>query len=140
MISIGIDIAKEKFTDCAIGHGCKIIWKSFDVYLSKTKVEEFLKKTRFVNEEVKIVMEATRKYHLPILYELKDKGYFVTLVNLLKMKQFCRVLNFRKSKNDNIYAIQIAEYGLMYWNELQDNKVDTENFIVLKDLNRSYQH
>ena len=44
MISIGIDIAKGKFTDCAIGHGCKIIGKSFDVYLSKTKVEEFLKK------------------------------------------------------------------------------------------------
>ena len=140
MISIGIDIAKEKFTACALEQGSKIIWKPFDIHLNKTKIEEFLKKLDSLNEEVKIVMEATGKYHLPILYELKDKGYFVTVVNPLKMKQFCRVLNFRKSKNDNIDAIQIAEYGLMYWKELQEYKVDSESFRVLKELNRSYQH
>ena len=140
MISIGIDIAKEKFTACALEQGSKIIWKPFDIHLNKTKVEEFLKKLDSLNEEVKIIMEATGRYHLPILYELKDKGYFVTVINPLKMKQFCRVLNFRKSKNDNIDAIQIAEYGLMYWKELQEYKVDAESFRVLKELNRSYQH
>ena len=140
MISIGIDVAKEKFTACALEQGSKIVRKPFDVHLKKTKVEEFLKKLDTLNEEVKIVMEATGKYHLPILYELKDKGYFVTVINPLKMKQFCRVLNFRKAKNDNIDAIQIAEYGLMYWKELQEYKVDSENFRVLKELNRSYQH
>ena len=50
------------------------------------------------------------------------------------MKQFCRVLNFRKAKNDNIDATQIAEYGLMYWKELQEHKVDTENFRTLKRI------
>lgn len=140
MISIGIDIAKEKFTVCALEQGSKIIRKPFDINLKKTKVEEFLKKLDSLNEEVKIVMEATGKYHLPILYELKDNGYFVTVVNPLKMKQFCRALNFRKSKNDNIDSIQIAEYGLMYWKELQEYKVDAESFRVLKELNRSYQH
>lgn len=38
------------------------------------------------------------------------------------MKQFCRVLNFRKAKNDNIDAIQIAEYGLMYWKNYKNTK------------------
>ena len=140
MISIGIDIAKEKITVCALEQGSKIVWKPFDVHLSKTKVEEFLKKINSLNEEIKIVMEATGKYHLPILYEIKDKGYFVTVVNPLKMKQFCRVLNFRKAKNDNIDAIQIAEYGLVYWKELEEYKIDTENYRTLKELNRSYQH
>ena len=140
MISIGIDIAKEKFTVCALEQGSKIIRKPFNIHLNKTKVEEFLKKLDSLNEEVKIIMEATGKYHLPILYELKDKGYFVTVINPLKMKQFCRVLNFRKAKNDNIDAIQIAEYGLMYWKELQEYKVDSESFRVLKELNRSYHH
>lgn len=42
MISIGIDIAKEKFTVCALEQGSKIIWKPFDMHLNKTKVEEFL--------------------------------------------------------------------------------------------------
>lgn len=140
MISVGIDISKEKFTVCALEQGSKIIWKLFDVSLNKTKVEELLEKLEKIKEEVKIIMEATGKYHLPILYELKDRGYFVAVINPLKMKQFCRALNFRKTKNDNIDAKQIAEYGLIYWKELEEYKVDEENYRVLKELNRNYQH
>lgn len=29
-------------------------------------------------------MEATGKYHLPILYELKERWYFVAVINPLK--------------------------------------------------------
>lgn len=139
MISVGIDISKDKITVCALEQGSKIIWKPFDVYQNKSKVEELLKKLEKL-KEVKITMEATGKYHLPILYELKERGYFVAVINPLKMKQFCRALNFRKAKNDNIDAKQIAEYGLMYWKELEEYKVDEENYRVLKELNRSYQH
>lgn len=140
MISVGIDISKEKITVCALEQGSKIIWKPFDVSLNKTEIEKLLNKLENLKAEVKITMEATGKYHLPILYELKDRGYFVTVINPLKMKQFCRALNFRKAKNDNIDAKQIAEYGLMYWKELEEYKVDKENYIVLKELNRNYQH
>ena len=140
MISVGIDISKEKFTICALEQGSKIIWKPFDVSLNKRKVEEFLEKLEKLKEKVKITMEATGKYHLPILYELKDRGYFVAVINPLKMKQFCRALNFRKAKNDNIDAKQIAEYGLMYWKELEEYKIDEDNYMVVKELNRSYQH
>lgn len=140
MISIGIDISKEKFTVCALEQGSKIIWKPIDVYLNKKEVEELIEKLEKLKEEIKITMEATGKYHLPILYELKERGYFVSVINPLKMKQYCRALNFRKAKNDKIDAKQIAEYGLMYWKELEDYKVDEENYRVLKELNRNYQH
>ena len=140
MISVGIDVSKEKFTVCALEQGSKIIWKPIDVYLNKTEVEELIEKLEKLKEEIKITMEATGKYHLPILYELKERGYFVSVINPLKMKQFCRALNFRKAKNDKIDAKQIAEYGLMYWKELEDYKVDEENYRVLKELNRNYQH
>ena len=140
MISIGIDVSKEKFTVCALEQGSKIIWKPIDVYLNKKEVEELIEKLEKLKEEIKITMEATGKYHLPILYELKERGYFVSVINPLKMKQYCRALNFRKAKNDNIDAKQIAEYGLMYWKELEDYKVDEENYRVLKELNRNYQH
>ena len=140
MISIGIDVSKEKFTVCALEQGSKIIWKPIDVYLNKTEVEELIEKLEKLKEEIKITMEATGKYHLPILYELKERGYFVSVINPLKMKQYCRALNFRKAKNDKIDAKQIAEYGLMYWKELEDYKVDEENYRVLKELNRNYQH
>lgn len=140
MISVGIDVSKEKFTVCALEQGSKIIWKPIDVYLNKKEVEELIEKLEKLKEEIKITMEATGKYHLPILYELKERGYFVSVINPLKMKQYCRALNFRKAKNDKIDAKQIAEYGLMYWKELEDYKVDEENYRVLKELNRNYQH
>lgn len=140
MISVGIDISKDKITVCALEQGSKIIWKPFDVSLKKTEVEKLLNKLEKLKEEVKITMEATGKYHLPILYELKDRGYFVAVINPLKMKQYCRALNFRKAKNDKIDAKQIAEYGLMYWKELEEYKVDKDNYKILKELNRSYQH
>lgn len=44
MISIGIDISKEKNTVFASEQGSKIIWKPFDVYLNKTEVEELIEK------------------------------------------------------------------------------------------------
>ncbi|HEO1918080.1 TPA: IS110 family transposase [Streptococcus agalactiae] len=140
MISVGIDISKDKITVCTLEQGSKIIWKPFDVSLKKTEVEKLLNKLEKLKEEVKITMEATGKYHLPILYELKDRGYFVAVINPLKMKQYCRALNFRKAKNDKIDAKQIAEYGLMYWKELEEYKVDKDNYKILKELNRSYQH
>ena len=39
MISVGIDISKDKITVCALEQGSKIIWKPFDVSLNKTEVE-----------------------------------------------------------------------------------------------------
>ncbi len=44
MISVGIDISKDKITVCTLEQGSKIIWKPFDVYLNKSKVEELLDK------------------------------------------------------------------------------------------------
>ena len=83
-------------------------------------MQSFISKLEALTGELRIVMEATGKYHLPILYSLKSKGYFVTVVNPLKMKQFCRSMSFRKAKNDNIDSRLIAEYGLIYWHKLED--------------------
>ena len=47
MISVGVDISKDKITVCALEQGSKIIWKPFDVYLIKSKVEELLKDLPF---------------------------------------------------------------------------------------------
>ena len=71
MISVGIDISKEKFTVCALEQGSKIIWKPFDVTINKTKVEEFIEKLEKLKEKVKITMEATGKYHLPFKVRTK---------------------------------------------------------------------
>ena len=55
-------------------------------------------------------MEATGAYHYPILYYLKEKGYFVTLVNPLEMKCYhCQGL--RNPKTDRINAKIIETLG-----------------------------
>ena len=56
------------------------------------------------------------------------------------MKRFCQALSFRNVKTDKKDAIHIAEYGLMNWNDLIKYKEDKEEYIRLKQLNRSYQH
>ncbi|EGY76557.1 transposase [Peptoniphilus indolicus] len=42
MISIGIDISKEKFTVCALEQGNKVIWKSYEIRNSKSEIEKFM--------------------------------------------------------------------------------------------------
>ena len=53
MISVGIDVSKEKFTVCALEQGSKIIWKPIDVYLNKKEVEELIEKLEKLKEEIK---------------------------------------------------------------------------------------
>jgi transposase len=81
MISIGIDISKDKSTICALKSGSETIWKPFDLKHLQSDMQSFISKLEALTGELRIVMEATGKYHLPILYSLKSKGYFVTVVN-----------------------------------------------------------
>jgi len=96
MISIGIDISKDKSTICALKSGSETIWKPFDLRHLQSDMQSFISKLEALTGELRIVMEATGKYHLPILYSLKSKGYFVTVVNPLKMKQFCRSISVKR--------------------------------------------
>ena len=77
MISIGIDISKDKSTICALNGGSETIWKPFDLRHLQSDMQSFISKLEALTGELRIVMEATGKYHLPILYSLKSKGYFL---------------------------------------------------------------
>ena len=50
-----------------------------------------------LNDDVRIVMEATEIYHLPVLTYLKEKGGFVVVVNPFEMKEY-RCQGLRKVK------------------------------------------
>lgn len=140
MISIGIDISKDKSTIFALKDGSETIWKPFNLNHLEADMNDFLLKLKTLSSEVRIVMEATGSYHLPVLYYLKSAGFFVSVINPLKMKQFSRSMSFRKAKNDQIDSKLIAAYGLMYWHNLEEYSLDTEVYQTLRHLNRSYQH
>ena len=61
MISVGIDISKEKFTICALEQGSKIIWKPFDVSLNKKKGRRIFRETRKIKKKSKNNNGSNRK-------------------------------------------------------------------------------
>ena len=64
-------------------------------------------------EDLKIVMEETGTYHLPVLGYLLDKGYFVVAENAVKEKlkspstaQFCTTTEATIGRNDNTWTVK----------------------------------
>ena len=75
MISVGIDVSKEKTTVCIFKPYGEIVRKPFDIYHTQTDLLRLSAIIRDLDEEVRVVMEATGVYHLPILTFLKDECF-----------------------------------------------------------------
>lgn len=88
-------------------------------------------------ENLKIVMEETGTYHLPVLGYLLDKGYFVVAENALKMKKYLD-RGLRKAKTDKKDAYKIAEYACENWYKLNKVRENDETYDNLKFLSRQY--
>lgn len=41
-----------------------------------------------LEDEVRVILEATGIYHLPILSYLKEKGFFVSVISPFEMKKY----------------------------------------------------
>ena len=97
---VGIDISKGKSTVAILSVVGEVIEEPFEIThdLKGLKVlEERIK--NIPKEDLKIVMEETGTYHLPILGYLLDKGYFVVAENALKIKKYLD-RGLRKIKTD----------------------------------------
>ncbi len=79
MISVGIDVSKEKSTVCIMKPYGEIVRKPFDVHHTQTDLTRLAVIIGELDEETRIVMEATGVYHLPILMFLKDEGFLLQL-------------------------------------------------------------
>lgn len=139
MISVGVDAAKEKSVVCMMKPCGEVVRSPFEVIHTDEAVNEFIDYLSAFDEEIRIVMEATGIYHLPILLLLKEAGYFVTEINPLVMKKYMS-LSLRKAKTDKIDAMKIASYGLDNWQELREYRYTDESYEELKLLGRQYAH
>lgn len=64
------------------------------------------------NQEVKVVMEITSHYHLPVLNYLLIQDIFVAVINpLIIMKKYASIA-IRKWKTDKLDAKKMAFFGL----------------------------
>ena len=137
MISVGIDVSKDKSTVCFLKPGGEVLVTPYDVLHTQGELTALVERIRSYNEESRVILEDTGHYHFPVVKFLLDNGIFVSTVNALRMKKYCSQ-SIRKAKTDRIDAVRIASYGLTYWNDLiQATPLDTV-YRELQMLSRQY--
>lgn len=139
MISVGIDVAKGKSKICIMKPGGEVIMAPKDFRHTKNELQRLVVQLHSYDEDVKVVLESTGQYHIPVGKYLSDNGIFVSVVNALRMKKFTSQ-DIRKVKNDRIDSIHIAMYGLTYWSELEEFKPANEVYAELRTLSRQYDN
>ena len=135
---VGIDVSKGKSTVAILSEEGEIIEEPFEIthdidglgYLEE-KLKEFPK------EDLKIVMEETGTYHLPVLGFLLDKEYFVAAENALKIKKYLD-RGLRKAKTDKKDSYKLAEYACDNWFKLNKVRENDEIYNELRFLSRQY--
>ena len=140
MISVGIDVSKGKSTICILKPYGEIVCSPFEVQHVEKDLEDVHSLLKKLDGEIRIVMEATGIYHLPVLSFLHDKGYFISVVNPYVMKKYARNNSIRGAKTDKLDSIMIANYGIEKWFKLQRYEGDEETYAELKLLGRRYRY
>lgn len=139
MISVGVDVSKEKSTVCIIKPYGEIISKPFEVNHTEKDLSQLVLMLKRLNDEIRIVMEATGSYHFPILTYLKEQGLYVSVINPLIMKKYVNT-TLRKGKTDKMDAIKIANYGIDNWYHLKSHETTEDIYMELQVLSRQYLH
>ena len=137
MISVGIDVSKGKSMVCIMKPGGEVLRSPFEMLHSMESILHLIKLINSYDEEVRVILENTGHYHLPVITLLVEKGIFTCCVNALRMKKFCSQ-SIRRAKTDKIDAVHIAQFGLTYWNELSPVKPPEDIYRELKLLARQY--
>lgn len=137
--SVGIDVSKGKSTVCILRPYGEIISSPFEIQHTDEGLKEFTGMLQELDGEVRVIMEATGIYHLPVFSYLHSKGIFVTVVNPLEMKRYsCK--GIRRVKTDKKDAATIANYGIDNWFSIHECKCADETYAELKFLGRRYAH
>lgn len=137
MISVGIDVSKGKSTVCIMKPCGEVLKSPFEMLHSVESILRLVKLIKSYDEEVRVVLEDTGHYHLPVVTLLVENCIFTCCVNALRMKKFCSQ-SIRRAKTDKIDAVHIAQFGLTYWEELSPVKPPNDVYRELKLLARQY--
>ena len=135
---VGIDVSKGKSTVAILSIEGEVIEMPFDINHDVEDLEKLDKKLqKFSKEDLKIVLEQTGTYHLPILTYLLDKEYCVIAENALKIKKYLD-RSIRKAKTDKKDSLKLAEYACDNWYKLKVNFIEEEKYKELRFLSRQY--
>lgn len=135
---VGIDVSKGKSTVTILSIAGEVIEEPFEINHDINGLNLLEEKLKDISkEDLKIVMEQTGTYHLPVLGYLLDKGYFVVAENALKIKKYMD-RGLRKAKTDKKDSYKLAEYTCYNWYKLNKVRENDETYDNLRFLSRQY--
>lgn len=70
-------------------------------------------------------------YWRPIAHMLRAAGYFVSVVNAIRIHNFSNN-SLQKMKTDKTDTLKIANYGLAFWTDLRNFSDEDETIQMLK--------
>lgn len=138
MYAVGIDVSKTKSTIAITTIDGNILEKPFDVLHHHSEITSFITKLKkYPCENLKIVLEATSHYHLPILLPLIEHGFFVCVENPFVIKKYCDT-DLRRVKTDQKDALKLCKYCSEKWHSLKAYKLKDSLRHELTFLSREY--
>jgi transposase len=139
MYSVGIDVSKLKSTVSILDINGNVVKKPFDISHTVSDLSHLTDVIKSLDGKLKVVMEATGAYHLPILNFLQENEIFVAVVNPMIIQKYA-AMSIRKKKTDPIDSMRIASYGVDYWNRLTEYTATSAVYSELRILSRQYLH
>lgn len=135
---VGIDVSKGKSTVAILSIEGEVIEEPFEINHDINGLNLLEEKLKDISkEDLKIVMEETGTYYLPVLGYLLDKGYFVVAENALKIKKYLD-RGLRKAKTDKKDSYKLAGYTCDNWYKLNKARENDETYDNLIFLSRQY--
>ena len=138
MISVGIDVSKDKSTVCMLRPYGEVVEAPYNIDHTEQALNALIEHIKLFDEDVKVVLEATGGYHQVVVAKLLTSNIFTVVVNPYIMKKYCAA-TLRKAKTDKIDSIRIANYGIDHWFSMTAYCPPDEIYKELKLLGRQYE-
>ena len=116
---IGIDVSKGKSVVAAMRPFGEVILPPYEFLHTSAELSALTDSLCLIDSSMRVIMEATGRYHEPVVRALRAAGIFVSVVNPKLIKDFGNN-SLRKVKTDKADAVKIARYGLEYWEEMRE--------------------
>jgi transposase len=137
-IYVGIDMAKDKFDYCAMDDTLNILCRGSNKENKNERFKELsdlIRTLKSTSTIMKIGMESTGIYHIPLYNHLRTYGFPVRILNGLEVRGM-KKSRVRKTTNDTIDAESIARYLMI--REEKETFVVPENFMNLREMVTAY--
>lgn len=137
MNAVGIDVSKGKSMVTVMRPLGEVVAKPFEVRHTTSELRKLADFLKSLDGEVRVVLEYTGRYYLPIARYLHSAGIFVSAVHAKLIHDYGNN-TIRKVKTDNADAVKIANYAFDRWMFLKPLTPEDDTRLLLNTCNRQY--